>query len=495
MNASLHENQLICYQQTYTGQKMLEITGESVVPDKLPDIGLIGDTNTHIFLRSKRVQSGSGIMEGDMCAGVCYIPDGASGLCVLEINIPWQVEFGSELIRDDAVAIGHVSLGGLETRMLNPRKVLVKVQLQVQFSCFEKGSAVVCDGVDEDVRLQVCRKETDCSVIATVCEKTFVASDEYPLPGDLTGGEILHKSVQFRVDDVKTLANKLIVKGSTLSDVVIAAENGNAEKVSFTSSFSFIAETDCEALSSDVKVCIMPTALYLDLTSGSGTVLNMEVHGVCQIVAYTKQTLLYLSDAYSNYCDCRLEYRPVTVFCDMKSGLQRESVSGEIACRGQASRILFMTAAMTAPTRSENRVQIPVQISACVQYESGASDWVKQQEMVTLTLKDTEQLIGVRLGDLHGITTPRGIEYRLTLDGEVREERLESLQTLSAVELDEESPCRKERPSLTVVRSGGSLWELARRFGSTVSLIRQYNQLEEDDVEDERILLIPKQRL
>jgi len=37
------------------------------------------------------------------------------------------------------------------------------------------------------------------------------------------------------------------------------------------------------------------------------------------------------------------------------------------------------------------------------------------------------------------------------------------------------------------------LWELAREFGSTIELIKTYNQIEEDEVTASTLLLIPKQ--
>ena len=49
MKAELHENHLECYEKVYETEKMIELTGESVVSDKMPDIGLLGETITHMF--------------------------------------------------------------------------------------------------------------------------------------------------------------------------------------------------------------------------------------------------------------------------------------------------------------------------------------------------------------------------------------------------------------------------------------------------------------
>ena len=492
MKAVLHENKLDCYVKVYENQKVIEISGESVVSDKMPDIGLLGETDAHAILRAKRTEDGVGALEGELLATVCYIPEHGAGYCNLEIGIPWQAEFESQSITHQGTSIGEVKILRMETRMLNPRKVLVKAKLQAEFSLYEKRSVSVYDGMEENPAVQIKSEETECTLTATVCEKTFVAADEYPLSADLVGGSVLCKSVRFRTDDVKSLANKLIVKGSVLSDVVVMNGQGSAERISFTSGFSFIAETDCEAVSPDVKVSIMPTALYYEIAS-DGKMLSVEAHGVCQMISYRKHSLRYISDAYSNFYDCTAETGFVSVFTDMKSSVHRETATATLTARSQIEQIRFATAAAIAPVYGGNAVRIPMNVSAGVKYENGTQDWLKNQITVDLKLKPNEKIVDVRVADIYSVANGTEAELRVSLDAEVREEERREIQFIAAVETDEEHPFCVVRPSVSVVRKGGHLWNLAREFGSTVELIKQYNQIEDDEAAPELPLLIPKQ--
>lgn len=285
------------------------------------------------------------------------------------------------------------------------------------------------------------------------------------------------------------MANKLIVKGSTISDVVIAQENGISERLNFTSSFSFIAETDCEEVSSDTRVSIMPTGLFYELTS-DGRMLSAEIHGVCQMAAYTRHSLRYLSDAYSNFCSCEPEWSEMMVYLEPKNNIQRETVTVSLPARSQIAQIRFATAAIRTVGKNG---QVPMSVSACVLYENGTMDWLKKQITATLPLKEMEQLTGVRAADLYTAANGTEAELRIALDGDVREERAESIRRVSAVELDREQRCCRVLPSVTVVRAEGQLWDLAREHGSTVALIQAYNQLEEETVAPNTLLLIPKQ--
>ena len=492
MKAALHETHLDCYQKAFQDEKLIELTGETVVPDKMPDIGLLGDTNAHVILRVKRTEDSLGVLEGDLHATVCYLPDGAGGCCGIDIAVPWQAEFVSAEISDRAEMIGDVRVVQLETRMINPRKILVKAQICAEITVYEKESVVVCDKTEDVSAIQTRQRTVEFSVVGTVCEKTFVATDEYPLPAALHDGKVLCKSVRLRLDDVKTLVNKLIVKGSVLSDVILTTEQGTMERISFTSGFSFIAETDCETVSADVKSVLMPTAMYYEITA-NGQMLSVEVHGVCQMAAYRKQALTYLSDAYSNFCACKTETKTLAVFMDTKNSTQRETVNVSIPVRGQISEILFATATVGAPIHKEKAIQVPVCASVCVKYESGTLDWAKKVTTVELKTKETERMQAVRIVDIYSVANGNEASLRISIEADIREEKANRLEILSSVETDEENPYCLVRPSITVVRRGGSLWDLAREFGSTVELIQQYNQLEEDEVSQNTLLLIPKQ--
>ena len=491
MKATLHENPLERYETVYEGQKLLEISGEMVVPDKMPDIGLLGEASAHVLLHSKRVASGCGGLEGDVSASVFYTPDGGTGFHVLRMQLPWGMEFESDNIMSGSQAVCRVCVVHLETRMLNPRKIILKAKLHGTLTVYEQKRTSVCDRIEENAVIQVRQNTVECSVVSTVCEKTFVATDEYPLPPDLNGGEVIGKTVQFRAEDVKTLSNKLIVKGSVLSDVIIAAENGAVERLSFTSAFSLIAETDCEQVSDNVLMSIMPTAMYYELNA-NGNVLSVEVHAVCQMTVYETVNVTYLSDAYSNFHPFMYEWDEVNVYQNVKRMLHRESVTGSITCRSQPSSVRFLMASHTW-NEGGGETQISILVGAFVQYENGGTDWVKTQLTLPLEMKERECLQAVRLGDLYAAVSGMEIEFRMTCDWESMELSTALLKHINEVTWDEKETLEHRKASFTLSR-GGALWDLARKYGSTVELIRRYNQLDDNEENAYGVLLIPTQR-
>lgn len=492
MNAVLHENPMERFEAVYSTDQIIELSGETVVPDKMPDIGLLGDTNAHVLLRGKRVEAGHGTIEGEMVVSTSFLPDGAVGICVLNMEIPWRMDFESDKISDTNATVVDVRVIRLETRLLNPRKILVKAKLCAEIAVYGKQVVTVYDNIEETNAIQVRRESIACSVVSAVCEKTFVATDEYPIPADMTNVEIIGKNVQFRVDDVKSLTNKLIVKGTVLSDVLIVSDTGASEKISFTSGFSFIAETNNERVSADVSVSIMPTAMFYEPASG-GRTISVEVHGVCQIVSYERIEIQYMADAYSNFYPCECTYEEVSVYAERKRELHRENLTGTVSCHSQVERVWFLTVGGVFFSGNE-KPEINAQIGLCVQYENGTTDWLKASVPMTIKKQQNERVSGLRVGELYGSSNGTEIEYRLTVEYELWEEDTMEIKMLSSIMLEEERPYEHMHPSIVVVRSGRSLWDLAQEYRSTVDLIRTYNELEDEECRANTLLLIPRQR-
>ena len=64
---------------------------------------------------------------------------------------------------------------------------------------------------------------------------------------------------------------------------------------------------------------------------------------------------------------------------------------------------------------------------------------------------------------------------------------------VSVADLEEEEKAGAERPSVVLLRSRTRqpVWNLAKKYGTTVEAIRQANRLEADLAEEGELLLIP----
>lgn len=501
MDTTLQTNTIACYKKGYTSVLTAEETGETVVPDRMPDIGMIANTGACVLLRSKEATDGNVTMQGEIQVSVLYLPDGEAGLRALNLSLPCTASFDSPEITQDCIPTGTMRLCSVEARLLNPRKILVKAEVVTEVTCYMTGSLTYSEGVaqEKDSPVQLHCTAEKFSTVAAVCERTFVVTDEYALPSTASGGEVVRKNAQFRVEDMKTIANKLIVKGTVLSEVMYRTEDGEIETVSFGTVFSQIVETDSETISPDARVQIMPTGLYYEVVSGeTGPTLSVELHAVCQVAAMAQHEISFVSDAFSNRCACDVEYSPMPVTAQSRVTTQRETVRDTVPCKSAVSQVRFAACSVGRVTVTGDTVNVRVDAELCVAYESGVDDCVSRRLEVNFQCDPDASAVltadAVRCTDVYAVPAGSAAEIRFVVEAELRLETSCELETVSAIHLDEERPCTQERPSLTIVRTGGPLWDLARKYGSTVELIRSLNELEEDTAPYGSLLFVPRER-
>ena len=100
-----------------------------------------------------------------------------------------------------ARAVCMLSVTGMEARILNPRKLLIRAVLSVHVECYERRELETVCGVDcggEGEQVESLVETCSVSPVVAVKEKTFTLTDEYRFDGLPPAGELLWHSVEHR---------------------------------------------------------------------------------------------------------------------------------------------------------------------------------------------------------------------------------------------------------------------------------------------------------
>ena len=176
---------------------------ENIVPDSCADIARIVDTTGLVCLTNRELTAdGRFCASGSVEVSVLYIPEKEEGPRSLHFQIPFQCygegQGGAECEFLDI----RGELRGIDTRVLNPRKVLTRANLVLYPAMSRHVSLSVATGVagDGGEGVQMLREQKQTRVAAGVREKEFSFSEELPLsragaarrrscpPGWMSGG-------------------------------------------------------------------------------------------------------------------------------------------------------------------------------------------------------------------------------------------------------------------------------------------------------------------
>lgn len=126
-----------------------------------------------------------------------------------------------------SAAVCMLSVTGIEARILNPRKLLIRAVLSVHVECYERRELETVCGVDCGGERQIESLVETCAVspVVAVKEKTFTLTDEYRFDGLSPAGELLWHSVGIVPGSVRNVGSKLVFGGTVRLAVLYAAED------------------------------------------------------------------------------------------------------------------------------------------------------------------------------------------------------------------------------------------------------------------------------
>lgn len=485
-----------------------EETLESIVPDACPDILRIVDVCGQATLNGKQAREGMAQVTGMVRASVLYQPEGASGLRRMEVGLPFTCQTEAPGLTERGTVLASPRLRSAEARALNPRKVLLRVDLAVDITACQPVEQSVCCGVTNPEEGAVCQRQFQGVhyQLCSVQEKPFTFSDQVRLPTN--GGEtpqLLSARVEPVCSESKLIGSKLIFKG-TVELYLLLQEPGGALSTGHESlPFSQIIEVAGACEEGDCQVEVEVAGFQCQPSEGDDRELDVNLELLAQAQVRGRRDVTLLQDLYSTAWEMETE-----------SQLQNLCRLGEQSVRPLAVRELLETGEMVRSV-----VDTRLSLGQVNQSREGAELVLTTEAWLTVLYLDENELpqcvrrsipVSCRLecpekercccrcvcpGEVFAAPAAGGVEVRFTVEFHCLTTITEPVPTVTAARLGEARSCGEgERPSvvLRLASPGEGLWDIAKAYGTTTQRILQANELEEETLPLGKMLLIPSTR-
>lgn len=489
-----------------------EETAETIVPDYCPDIARIIETEGKIFLHSREVRNGKAELSGTVRVCVLYIPEGEGGIRTLEFAIPFTAESDNRGLHHCQYLAAEVEIEGLETRMLNPRKVFTHCRLALYLTGYRRTALELCSDVDCEEALHVeKRQEHQHTILLTgITEKDFTFTEELALSSGREGAsELLCSRVHSTVTETKLVGSKLIFKGVFTLTLLYRNQQGRCCSTTAELPFSQIMEVESgtESLTAQLKLQLTGMDLQIDGDDPEGRQIDVSLYFHVTALLRQEQDLMLLSDLYSTAYEVSYDASPAEFTCRSETLVRRQTVRELLEIGAAADSVLSAHAACGAVQviRDGGLVTLRTGVHVAVLYlDEGGVPLVAQRQLTVncqLELPEYERITGKAFccEEIQTTLGDRGIEVRFPVDFCVEAAARTKKVCISAVKLDtEKTKCSAGTPSL-VLRCLGKderPWDLAKACNTTIADILSANQLErEEDIPTDRLLLIPRKRI
>lgn len=500
MELVFQENQLDYLAKIFSETVALEQTADLIVPDSSADCDRVIDSFGTVVIRSEDCAGGSAAVSGHVLAGVLFVTD-AGDIQRLEAQIPFQVR--RELPQSDGTCVmqSRCLLRSVDARVLNSRKVLVRVGVSCTMTVFAAQTHMCFDLPAPAPTLQLKRTVLPLRMPVALGEKTFPLGEELEVPaGKPSIARLLKCQCRMQVGEQKLVGSKAVFKGAAVVRALYEDADGTLCTHEWEAPFSQYAEMERELDECELQTALALTAFEAEpdgQTDSRRVFLNAEVRAQCTAIGQREITLI--EDAFCT--DGTLE--PQWDQWELSGVLDRQTLreTAVVTSEQAAGAVIDAWVYADEPSRRRDGVamELEVPLSCNVLYTDadGALQGKTLRAGVTLRTEVAENgqcaMADFSGGELFSAAGAAGMELRVPVAVTVETTAVHALRGVCGGAIEPLPETGEKTPAVILRRTAGEeeLWDIAKSLRTPVASIAEANGLTGDTVPADTMLLIP----
>ena len=510
MELELKKESYVFYDTGFSMTGTREEMYDAIVPDALPDILRIVESYGIAMIGTREMRESRLIVTGTVRASVIYVPESGEGLEHLSLSIPFTHEFEMNLERRGVVLCG-VEVQTIDSRTINPRKILVRTTVRIDVRSIEQRSFSLCADTNATGRedVQLLKQSHLVRLPCAVKTKSFSISDDLEMPSsNPPAAEILKWSCKATAGEYNIVGRKVIFK-AMLSIKLLCKGRSPGYEI-FTAlielPFSQIIEADGLVEGSECTIWLQPENIAVDLAGESGgRIITISTDIEAQLNAYAPKRLETIADLYSTSMRSVVDTRPYefTELVDMTT--KRQTVRDTVETDTPVRYVLDMEVLFDEVTVSKElgmiRADTTAEVNILYVAEEGGIYHASSRLPVSVKSEAPDgcdcRAKVTSASEAFSAAAISGAEVRFDACFELEVTRRSNIFAVNSARLEPYGEDAPLRPSVVLKypQRGESLWSMAKRYNAAESDIRAANELEHDDEPNpDELLLIPKRR-
>lgn len=494
------------------------VAEDRIVPDQYPDVDQICFSHAECDIQEVRAFQESAQIRGQLIYTILYFSKESNRkLISLKGNVMLEEKLNMPgITSSDSVDI-QAEVEDFRIQLINSRKVSVQAVLRMEGeSCLLKDTELP-ESVSGECRVECQNTSVGFSKLVVSKKDLYRVREEVDLPANYPNVEqCLWYCVDVGHVDASLVDQKIMLKGTAQLFLLYEGEGEDHPIVSYEKKFPFIGELSCEGAGEDsnavinCRVAKREVAVHPDL-DGENRTLHMDVSIDLDIKVYTQENCEVITDIYSVEEEVIPEYK----VGELQNLKKQEAGSFSITNKKRMEKvtdpsfqILFSKARIWQENVECTEEGIVAKGSIFVDYlyktgeEVGyGSDSIQipYRKVIASCKMLTEDKLQVHLcvEQVQVLATSQEeIEAKCEMQYHLAVFEKVEIKTIGAVE--ERPLCSDqlgEKPGMCiyVVKEGDTLWEIGKKYATTVSSILEENHLKAAEIHTGDKLILMKE--
>lgn len=481
-----------------------------LLPDYCPDIARILKTETCAMVTGKSLETDRLTVMGNFCVKVIYVPENSSAIRCFTYETEFTHTFDASGVDHDDMSRVKVKVDYCNCRPIGPRRLQIKSSLSINAKVWSRREEEFVTDCEDD-RVEMLSRQMKVSTLIGTAEKPFDLEEELEVGyGKAPVASIIKSDSSAVVQDYKVISNKIIAKGEFMLHILYSPDLGDnkLDVLDYTIPISQIIDLDGVNEDSVCSVRFTVVNVKVDVSEdgdGENRILHINAALNAQANAHRMQDFTAVADAYSPVYEMDIQMKPITL--ERIVDVIRTNEPVRLSVEGPADGMSAVTDCVpkidTVNAKAEGKsLVINGEMTVSVMgadmqggplgFEKTVPFTVRQQLSSPCENMRCEPEISIVSSAFS--LSPSGIDLRVDCNISVIVFAVDNENLVCDINLDETRPKKSRQKTLTLyfADKGEKLWDIAKRYNTSMDAIRCENNLETDSLPERSMLLIPK---
>lgn len=446
-------------------------------------------------------------VEGASCVRVLYVGENGA-LCAHEQSYAFSQHTQVKGLEEGMGVTVTAAVSYVNCRAVSSRRVDVHGMVALPYTVERRREeTVLTDAAGAGVQTR--QKTKQVADITASLQRAFTLSEVLELTDSQAAvGQMLQTCAAAVAQEVKAVSNKLLIKGELLLRMLYLAQAGEVASVQHSIPISQIIEAQGVQEGDEPFVCLQITSVEVTPkadTTGTQTLLDINARVCAKVLAYQERGLPVITDAYSTQSELLLEQKKLELLGTVQAFADTLVAKGTVDLSGvgvaQILELWCGEVQQTVHTKG-NELHIDGTAVAHLLYRNtdGQPGYLERPVDFAYQRALDEAVEGLAcepsvqiLGCAYTMGTDDNAQIRIELAIAASVFTCEPERIIAAIAPDTDTPKAGNTSALTIYFSddGEDVWEIARRYNTTVEAIRRENGLAADTITGKQMLLIP----
>ena len=487
--------------------KSVVVEGDVIIPDVKPDILNAINTNGTVCIYKKEIMDGKVRLDGSINLYIMYLPDNETE-CVRSINtsLDFTQIIDIEEAKENMTFDDDIVIKSIECNVLNGRKVNIKVNMNITVKLYSNENVEIISEIENNPEMQLLNNKFEVnSLIGSGSTKVY-AKENISIDTIDEVAEIMKVNLNICNKDIKISYNKVLAKADLNVKIMYLTEDNRiniAQSQIPVMGFVDIANVNDENIC-DIRYSLKNVVLKPNNNETHGIYIEAQIELTCS--AYEKREINIIQDLYSPEKEVKFKQKEINAMTVKENLKDMTQISQQIQIPEIIGHRLY-------DVEVNPRIESEKILNDKIVYEGNVElKFMFETELSTMIEIKTIELPFNLNAEAKGIDKNSNIEAnisvssqdfiigqngnidcKINLEFEIDVSKSRTINIIDDLNIEECTSEKNYSMVIYFVKQGDTLWEIAKKFKSTVEDIVEVNGIEDaNKIKVGQQLFIPK---